>query len=117
MHLQDLVDRDGHRRQFWSVPSAGRLGDDVEITVLTSRHTFSGCEELAYDLQALGRATVIGETTGGGAHPVETIVLSDGLEASIPVERSVNVITQTNWEQVGVTPDIPAPPPRHWTGR
>lgn len=108
-HLQDLIDRDGHRRQFWSVPAAGRLGDDVEISVLTSRGTFSGCEELAYDLQAAGRAGVIGEPTGGGAHPIERVVLSDDLEAAIPVERSVNAVTRTNWEQVGVTPDLACP--------
>ncbi|MGI8691709.1 MAG: S41 family peptidase [Geodermatophilaceae bacterium] len=37
--------------------------------VLTSGATFSGGEALAYDLQQLGRATVVGERTRGGAHP------------------------------------------------
>lgn len=106
VHLQDIVDRSGYARQYWSVPAADRLPDAVTVAVLTSAETFSGCEELAYDLQALGRATVIGETTGGGAHPVEVVGLTDELEISIPVARSVNAVTGTNWEQVGVVPDL-----------
>jgi len=106
VHLQDVVDRDGQARQFWSVPAANRLADDVRIAVLTSSRTFSGCEELAYNLQALGRATIVGETTGGGAHPCEVFGLTDELEVTIPIARSRNAVTGTNWEQVGVVPDV-----------
>lgn len=109
VHLQDLVSRHEPPRQFWTLPVARPLRADLEIDVLTSAGTFSGCEELAYDLQALGRATVVGETTGGGAHPVEAYRLTDVLEATIPVARSVNAVTGTNWEQVGVVPDHPCP--------
>ena len=42
---------------------------DRPVYVLTSSTTFSGGEELAYDLQALGRGVVVGEVTRGGAHP------------------------------------------------
>lgn len=48
-------------------------------------------EELAYDLRAVRRATLIGETTGGGAHPVQRYKVS---------------ITKTNWEGTGVSSDI-----------
>jgi C-terminal processing protease CtpA/Prc len=106
VHLQDVVDRDGQARQFWSVPAANRLADDARIAVLTSSRTFSGCEELAYNLQALGRATIVGETTGGGAHPCEVFRLTDELEVTIPIARSRNAVTGTNWEQVGVVPDV-----------
>jgi C-terminal processing protease CtpA/Prc len=106
VHLQDILDRDGAARQFWTQPAAARLDPQVQIAVLTSAGTFSGCEELAYNLQSLGRATVIGETTGGGAHPVEIFPLTDVLEVTVPVARSVNAVTHTNWEQVGVVPDI-----------
>jgi C-terminal processing protease CtpA/Prc len=109
VHLQDIVDRDGAVQQFWTRPPAARLGDRLPIAVLTSPHTFSGCEELAYNLQALHRATVIGETTRGGAHPVEIFPLTDALELNLPVARSVNAITGTNWEQVGVVPDRACP--------
>ena len=109
VHLQDLVGRDGTARQYWSVPAAGRLDPEVSVSVLTSSVTFSGCEELAYNLQTQQRAVVIGERTGGGAHPVTVVPLSDELEVSIPVERSVNAVTGTNWEQVGVVPDVECP--------
>jgi hypothetical protein len=107
VHLQDILDRDGSAQQFWTRPSAARLAREVKIAVLTSGRTFSGCEELAYNLQAFGRAIVVGETTGGGAHPVEVVPLTDVLEVTIPVARSVNAVTGTNWEQVGVVPDVP----------
>jgi hypothetical protein len=108
-HLQDIVTRDGTARQYWTNPAAGRLPSSVPICVLTSSATFSGCEEVAYNLQAFGRATVVGERTGGGAHPVEVFELTDVLELTVPVARSVNAVTGTNWEQVGVVPDVECP--------
>jgi hypothetical protein len=110
VQLQDLVDRAGNARQYWTSPAAGRLDESVRICVLTSERTFSGCEELAYNLQAQQRATIVGRRTGGGAHPVEVFPLTDQLEATVPVARSVNAVTGTNWEQVGVAPDIDCDP-------
>ncbi|GAA3552898.1 S41 family peptidase [Amycolatopsis ultiminotia] len=107
VHLQDIEGLDGRPRQFWTTPAATRI--EGPIRVLTSRVTFSGCEELAYNLQALGRAVVVGETTGGGAHPVESFRLTDVLELHLPTARSVNAVTGTNWEQVGVRPDLACP--------
>ncbi|MDE9366635.1 S41 family peptidase [Luteipulveratus sp. YIM 133132] len=109
VHLQDLVSRHEPAHQFWTTPVAGRLAADVTVDVLTSSATFSGCEELAYDLQALGRARVIGETTRGGAHPCDLFSLTDVLEVTVPVAASRNAVTGTNWEQVGVRPDIACP--------
>jgi C-terminal processing protease CtpA/Prc len=110
VHLQDIVDRAGDARQYWTSPAAGRLDDSVRVYVLTSERTFSGCEELAYNLQACGRATVVGGRTGGGAHPVEVFALTDQFEVTVPMARSVNAVTGTNWEQVGVVPDIDCDP-------
>lgn len=106
VHLQDVVDRSGHAQQFWSSPRANRLSDDTRIDILTSAETFSGCEELAYNLQVLGRARVVGETTAGGAHPVEVFALPGDLEVAVPVARSRNAVTGTNWEGSGVIPDL-----------
>src|SRR5262249_5492596 len=78
------------------------------VYVLTSAATFSGGEELAYDLQALGRAIVVGEATRGGAHPSAVVSLTDTIELRLPVARSVNPVTGGNWESVGVQPDLPA---------
>lgn len=105
VHLQDIVERGETPRQYWTVPATARL--DAPIRVLTSPATFSGCEELAYNLQALDRAVVIGETTGGGAHPVDAFKVADSLELYLPIAKSVNAVTGTNWEQVGVIPDRP----------
>jgi C-terminal processing protease CtpA/Prc len=108
VHLQDIEQRDCPPRPYWTAPAPTRL--DGPVRVLVSHDTFSGCEELAYNLQALGRARIVGETTRGGAHPVESFAVSDVLELHLPIARSVNAITGTNWEQIGVKPDIPCAP-------
>ncbi|MEU1971750.1 S41 family peptidase [Microbacterium sp. NPDC019599] len=107
VHVHDLVRRDGGITQFWTATFVSpKVDPGIPVYVLTSARTFSGGEELAYDLQALGRATVVGETTGGGAHPREDFELTPHLQLHIPTARPVNLITGTNWEGVGVTPDV-----------
>lgn len=114
-HLNDIVDRTpggGERTtQFWTLPyvPGPRYGTERPVAVLTSGRTFSGGEELAYDLHHAGRATLVGETTRGGAHPRIGVPVHPHLEASIPVARSVHPVTGTNWEGVGVAPDIAVP--------
>ncbi|GAA2143406.1 S41 family peptidase [Kitasatospora kazusensis] len=109
-HLNTMLWREGDRReQSWSpvhVPGA-RFGGSKPLYVLTSGRTFSGGEELSYNLQQLGRAVIVGERTGGGAHPRESWTLHPHLEAHIPVGRSVNPVSGTNWEGTGVQPDVP----------
>ncbi|MFD6435956.1 S41 family peptidase [Streptomyces venezuelae] len=109
-HLNSMYWRDGDRlEQSWSpahVPGA-RFGGSKPLYVLTSARTFSAAEELAYDLQQLGRAVVVGETTAGGAHPREGWTVHPHLEATIPVGRAVNPVSGTNWEGTGVRPDVP----------
>ncbi len=111
VHLQDMHSRLFPVRQYWTSPvgAAHTLGAEIPVCVLTSGQTFSGCEEFAYNLQALRRAVIIGEPTSGGAHPSDVYRLTDVLEAHIPVARSVNAVTGTNWEGVGVVPDIACP--------
>ncbi|HEX5289491.1 MAG TPA: S41 family peptidase [Streptosporangiaceae bacterium] len=113
-HLNDIYDGDtGETRQFWSlayVPGARYLGRPVYV--LTSGETFSGGEDIAYTLQAQGRVRVIGETTGGGAHPTRMVPISPSLAISVPFARSINPVTGTNWEGTGVVPDIAVPADR-----
>lgn len=76
---------------------------------MTSRHTFSGGEELTYDLQTLKRATIVGETTGGGAQPVMMRRIDDRFAIGVPDERPIDPITKTDWEGNGITPDVKVP--------
>jgi hypothetical protein len=109
-HLNDIFHADtGETRQFWALPYVpGTRYTDKPVYVLTSGHTFSGGEDFAYTLQALGRATVVGETTGGGAHPTRGFPISAAVHIGIPFARSVNPVTGTNWQGTGVVPDVPA---------
>ncbi|MFP2924495.1 S41 family peptidase [Pyxidicoccus sp. 3LG] len=111
-HLNDFHIRKGNTtRQFWtSAHVSGKRMTDVPLYLLTSQRTFSAAEEFAYNLKHLGRATLVGETTAGGAHPVEFRFLDDvQLLALIPFGRAVNPITGTNWEGTGVAPHLQVP--------
>lgn len=108
VHLNDFYWRptDNHT-QTWTFPSVpGKRRPDIDVYVLTSRSTFSAAEEFAYDLKNLKRATLVGETTGGGAHPGGESGLSERFNIWIPSGMAINPITHTNWEGVGVEPDI-----------
>jgi hypothetical protein len=110
-HLEDFYNRPENKtREIWSYPiaAAARFADK-DLYILTSRRTFSAPEMLAYDLQALKRATIIGETTGGGAHRTTVYRITDQFSASIPFSRSINPITKTDWEGTGVKPDVAVP--------
>lgn len=97
--------------QFWTqsyVP--GKKITDVPLYVLTSNFTYSAAEEFTYNLKNMKRATIVGETTGGGAHPVTTVAFpSLSVLARVPYGRAINPITGTNWEGTGVSPDIAVP--------
>jgi C-terminal processing protease CtpA/Prc len=73
---------------------------------LTSEQTFSAGEEISYNLQAQKRATLVGETTRGGAHPSDTYQVGPQVDVRVPCARSINPVTGTNWEGVGVVPDL-----------
>jgi C-terminal processing protease CtpA/Prc len=77
------------------------------VYVLTSEETFSGAEEFAYDIQTQKRGEVVGDTTGGGAHPGGMRRVSDNFGVWVPSGRAVNPVTGTDWEGVGVRPDVP----------
>jgi len=111
IHINDIYWRpDDSTRQFWTQPSLpGRRYPNKPVYVLTSHATFSGGEECAYDLQALKRATLVGEVTGGGANPGAPVKVADHFTVFVPMGRSVNPVTKTDWERIGVKPDIATP--------
>jgi C-terminal processing protease CtpA/Prc len=115
VHLNDLAFRiagtkDYNVKQMWTLPYVpGQRYVDKEVYVLTSQRTFSAAEEFAYDLQGLRRATIVGETTAGGANPGGPYRIGDHFYAAMPMGHSVNPVTKTNWEGKGIAPDIKVP--------
>ncbi|RZA36259.1 MAG: hypothetical protein EOP92_06325 [Lysobacteraceae bacterium] len=110
--LNDIWSRDsGQTRQFWTEDrlDGKRYGGKKPVMILAGPRTGSAGEDFTYTMQALKRATVIGEPTWGGAHPVASYRLSGHFYADIPNSRSMSPITHTNWEGTGVKPDIATP--------
>jgi CubicO group peptidase (beta-lactamase class C family) len=111
-HLNDIYWRPTNKTtEYWTLDKVAgkKYGDQKEVYVLTSRRTFSAAEEFTYNLKNLKRATIVGETTGGGAHPVDFYRINDNFGIGVPAGRAINPISKTNWEGTGVTPDIESP--------
>ena len=109
VHLNDFYTRETDRRQSFytsETVEGRRYGQTRPVYVLTSNSTFSAAEEFTYNLKNLKRATIVGETTGGGAHPGGVRRISEHFGIWLPTGRAINPITGTNWEGVGVAPDI-----------
>lgn len=108
--VNTFVGRDGTvTDETWTTKDLPGRRFAKDVYVLTSGYTFSAAEEFAYDLKNLQRATLVGETTGGGANPISMFRIDDRFEVSIPTGRAVNPISKTNWEGVGVAPDVSVP--------
>jgi C-terminal processing protease CtpA/Prc len=111
-HLNDLWTRRTNKtEEFWTRDTlpGRRFGGEKPVYVLTSSRTFSGGEEFTYDLKSIKRATIVGETTGGGAHPVSGHRINDHFIIGVPFARAINPTTHTNWEGTGVEPDVKVP--------
>jgi hypothetical protein len=110
-HLNDFWMRaNNETRESWTSEEVpGAKFTTQPVYVLTSRRTFSGAEEFAYNLKHLKRATIVGEVTGGGAHPVRMQRIDDRFSIAVPDARPINAVTKTNWEGTGVEPDVKVP--------
>jgi hypothetical protein len=98
-------------QQYWTLPYIpGKRYIDKPVYGLISKVTFSGGEGFAYNLQARRGAILVGEKTDGGAHPGASYRLNSHFEVFIPIGRIINSNTGTDWEGIGVTPDISVPP-------
>ena len=107
-HLNDLFRRSTNKTtEYWTKPELpGKKLGKTPVYVLTSSGTFSGGEEFVYDLKNLKRATIVGETTGGGAHPTGPHRVDDHFLIAVPGGRPINPVTKTDWEGTGVVPDV-----------
>ena len=111
--LNDIWDRDtGFSTQYWTQDKLdGKpYGGKKPVFILAGPGTKSAGEDFAYTMQAIKRATIVGERTWGGAHPTRPVRLAEHFAAMIPTLRTISPITRTNWEGVGVVPDIAAAP-------
>ena len=97
-------------RSQWSLAAVpGQRSADIPVVVLTGSTSFSAAEWMAFSLQKLGRATVIGEQTGGGAHPVTRVPIDDRFMLQVPFGQIRDPIDGKDFEGVGVTPDLVVP--------
>jgi C-terminal processing protease CtpA/Prc len=112
--MNDIYNRPSNEtRQFWTLPYVpGKRLTGTDVYLLTSTRTFSGAEDFAYGLKSLKRVTIVGEVTGGGAHPVSPHRITDHFVVAVPFGRSISVFTHTDWEGVGVEPDVKVPAER-----
>jgi len=112
VHLNSFyIRKTDEMQQFWTQGYvSGPKMTSIPVYVLTSSFTFSGAEEFTYNLKNMKRGTIIGETTGGGAHPVDQRVFKNlNITMFLPFGRAVNPITKTNWEGTGIEPHIKVP--------
>jgi len=107
-HLNTFYIRntDSYEQYYTQAYVIGPRLSDIPIYILTSRYTFSAAEEFTYNLKNMKRAVIVGETTGGGAHPLDDIrIASFDIQLRVPFGKAINPISETNWEGTGVVPD------------
>jgi hypothetical protein len=108
-HLNDIYTRATDKTQQYWTDGKVRTHYLKPVYVLTSPRTFSGGEECAYDFQTQKRGILVGETTGGGSNPGDDFSITHDFVAFIPTGKAINPVTHTNWEHVGVKPDLAVP--------
>lgn len=111
-HLADLYRREGNvTEQQWTSPAVPgiRFGSENEVYILTSKATFSAAEGLAFALKNRKRATIVGETTRGSAHPSRIKPINANFKLMVPAATARDPVSLKDWEGVGVVPDIPVP--------
>ena len=110
-HLIDIYNRkEDSTTQNWTLSYLpGPRLTKQPVFVLTSKRTFSGAEEFAFDLKNQKRATIVDETTGGGVHPVSGHTVADYFTIGVPFAKALDPATRTNWEGTGVEPDVKVP--------
>jgi hypothetical protein len=93
--------------ESWTLSNVpGERRPEVDLYILTSSKTFSAAEAFSYEMKHLKRAIIVGERTAGGAHLTGSVIATDKFYVRIPQGRTTSPVTNSNWEGIGVTPDI-----------
>jgi hypothetical protein len=109
MPMNHIIDRNNDTIMRWTNQAKTDFKLNMPVYILTSRNTFSGAEDFTYGMKYAKRAIVVGDTTGGGAHPTRPFNIGPAVVAFIPTHRSINIVTNTDWEGIGVWPDVMVP--------
>lgn len=97
-------------RQFSAASIGGVRYLNKPVYVLIDDRTISCAEQFAYDMKSLHRAQLIGKTTAGGANPGRVYRLTSHFGLFVPLGQAKNPYTGSNWEGIGVSPDVPTTP-------
>lgn len=111
-HLTSIYNREDNRtEQMWTSDTVKglRYGQKKDVYILTSKRTFSAGEDFTFAMKNQKRVTIIGENTGGGAHPGGFQWLTPHFSMFVPNGRSFDPKTNTNWEGVGIAPHVSVP--------
>ncbi|XP_054623553.1 retinol-binding protein 3 [Dunckerocampus dactyliophorus] len=110
IHIDSVFDRPSNTTtKLWSMPTllGERYGTVKPLVILTSKNTKGIAEDVAYCLQNLKRATVVGEKTAGGSVKLDKLKVGDtDFYVTLPTAKSINPITGSTWELTGVTPNV-----------
>lgn len=104
--MNHIIDHHLDTVKHYTDPNATNFKLGMPVYIITSKHTFSGAEDFTYAMKVAKRATVVGDTTGGGAHPTGPVAVGQGFVLNVPNARSYHEMTKTNWEGIGVWPDV-----------
>ena len=104
--MNHIIDFKHDTVKHYTDPLATNFKLNMPVYVLTAKNTFSGAEDFTYAMKIAKRATIVGDTTGGGAHPTGPAPLGQGFVLNIPNARSYHEATGKNWEGTGVYPDV-----------
>jgi hypothetical protein len=85
----------------------GRRLIKTPLYILTSRETFSAAEGFAFSLQQLGRATIVGERTRGGANAGRYRRATAQFSVFIPMAHAMAAESDKSWDRTGIQPDVP----------
>jgi len=101
----------GETTDYWtSAEVPGRRFGAKPLYMLIGPETFSGGENLAYDLKQLGRVTLVGAKTAGAANATKIYTLTPHVWMAITYGYCIHPITKTSFEGVGVEPDVAVDP-------
>ncbi len=108
VHTSSTYDRETNKTtENYSLATVrGKKAQTKKLYILTSQNTFSAGEALPYTMKNLKRATIVGEVTAGAAHGMKGFIVNDKVVIEIPYMRGIDPVTKTDWEGVGVQPDI-----------